>query len=62
MNDNISGAVLLAGNLLAAVFAALKTCHVIGWSWWWVLSPIWIGVIFFALVMLFTMIRRWHCR
>jgi hypothetical protein len=27
----------------------LKLTSVIGWSWWWVLSPIWIGGILLAL-------------
>ncbi len=33
--------------LLAVLFIALKLTHVISWSWWWVLSPLWIV---FALV------------
>lgn len=28
--------------LLTVVFIVLKLCGVIAWSWWWVLSPIWI--------------------
>ena len=28
--------------LLTIVFITLKLCGVIGWSWWWVLSPLWI--------------------
>lgn len=28
--------------LLAIVFITLKLCHVINWSWLWVLAPIWI--------------------
>ena len=28
--------------LLTIVFIVLKLCKVISWSWWWVLSPIWI--------------------
>ena len=28
---------------LTILFIALKLCHVIHWSWWWVLSPIWIS-------------------
>jgi hypothetical protein len=31
--------------LLAIVFITLKLTHVIDWSWWWVLSPLWIGAI-----------------
>lgn len=26
------------------MFIALKLCGVIDWSWWWVLSPLWITV------------------
>ena len=28
--------------VLLLVFIVLKLCKVINWSWWWVLSPIWI--------------------
>ena len=28
--------------LLTAIFITLKLYKVITWSWWWVLSPIWI--------------------
>jgi hypothetical protein len=31
-------------NLLVILFIALKLCGVITWSWWWVLSPIWMGL------------------
>lgn len=29
--------------ILTIVFLVLKLCGVITWSWWWVLSPIWIS-------------------
>ena len=29
-------------SLLTLLFVALKLTHTIDWSWWWVLSPIWI--------------------
>jgi hypothetical protein len=28
--------------LLTVAFVVLKLCNVITWSWWWVISPIWI--------------------
>ena len=28
--------------LLAIVFIVLKLTGVIAWSWWWVLSPVWL--------------------
>lgn len=31
--------------LLTLVFITLKLLKVIDWSWWWVLSPIWITAI-----------------
>ena len=31
------------GSLLALLFIGLKLGGVITWSWWWVLSPIWIS-------------------
>lgn len=33
------------GGLLAIVFITLKLCGVIAWSWWWVLSPLWIPML-----------------
>lgn len=30
--------------LLTIVFITLKLLGVITWSWWWVLSPIWISL------------------
>ena len=31
------------GSLLLLLFIGLKLGGVIDWSWWWVLSPLWIG-------------------
>jgi predicted tellurium resistance membrane protein TerC len=28
---------------LTLLFIGLKLVHVIAWSWWWVLSPLWIS-------------------
>lgn len=35
---------LTFSSLLTVAFVVLKLCGVINWSWWWVLSPIWISV------------------
>lgn len=37
-----SGGIGLAG-LLAVLFIGLKLTGHIAWSWWWVLSPLWIS-------------------
>jgi hypothetical protein len=31
--------------VLFLIFLVLKLTKVIDWSWWWVTSPLWIGVI-----------------
>ena len=31
------------GGALCLLFIGLKLGGIISWSWWWVLSPIWIG-------------------
>jgi hypothetical protein len=42
-SSNTSGGVGFAG-LLTIVFVTLKLIGVIDWSWWWVISPIWISL------------------
>ena len=31
--------------LLTITFIVLKLTHYINWSWWWVLSPIWVPIL-----------------
>lgn len=40
------------GGALALLFIGLKLGHVIDWSWWWVLSPLWIPLVFVAVILL----------
>ena len=42
-NKSASGGIGFTG-LLTIAFIVLKLCNVIDWSWWWVLSPLWISV------------------
>lgn len=51
-DKNSSGGIGFLG-LLTIVFITLKLTHVIDWSWWWVLAPIWLPVA--ALVALLLM-------
>jgi hypothetical protein len=39
-----SGGIGFTG-LLTILFIALKLTGYIAWSWWWVLSPIWISLL-----------------
>jgi hypothetical protein len=43
-----SGGIGFVG-LLAILFIGLKLTNFIDWSWWWVLSPIWIPIIIFLI-------------
>jgi hypothetical protein len=36
--------------LALAVLIALRLTGVVHWSWWWVLSPLWIGGLLVALI------------
>ena len=43
MNQSSSSGGIGLTSLLTIVFVVLKLTDVIGWSWVWVLSPLWIG-------------------
>lgn len=43
--DTKTGGISFLG-VLTIAFIVLKLCGVISWSWWWVLSPIWIPLAF----------------
>jgi hypothetical protein len=42
--------------VLAIVFVTLKLLGYISWSWWWVLSPLWIAAILFVVVLLLVVL------
>jgi hypothetical protein len=45
--------------LLTILFIALKLTNFIDWSWWWVLSPMWLSaVILVFAVLLLVLIRK----
>ena len=43
MKEKSSG--LTIADLFLVAFVVLKLIGVITWSWWWVLSPIWISLL-----------------
>lgn len=47
--SNNSGGIGSVG-LLTILFIGLKLGNVINWSWWWVLSPIWITTLIVILI------------
>lgn len=60
-DSSASGGGVSFGGLLTILFVGLKLGHVIDWSWWWVLAPLWIGVVLafavFAVVFLIVTVR-----
>ncbi len=50
MNKSSSSSGLGTSGVLTIVFVVLKLVGVIDWSWWWVLSPIWIDILAALLV------------
>ena len=46
--------------LLTIAFIVLKLMGHITWSWWWVLSPLWISFLFgLVLVVLVVLLKLW---
>jgi len=43
-SSSSSGGISFTG-ALTVLFVGLKLTNVISWSWWWVLSPIWISAL-----------------
>ena len=48
-------------SILAIVFVVLKLTNNISWSWWWVLSPLWIPLgliaVLFVVIFIFLFIK-----
>lgn len=57
-SQSSSGSIGFVG-LLTIVFIVLKLTNVIAWSWWWVLSPLWISAALFVLFLLVGFIIIW---
>lgn len=43
IDSNASGSIGIS-TVVLIVFIILKLVGVINWSWWWVLSPLWISI------------------
>ena len=42
-------------SILVLIFITLKLTGYIQWSWWWVLSPIWISILLAIIVVLIAL-------
>jgi membrane protein YdbS with pleckstrin-like domain len=38
------------GLLLTIIFVILKLTHVVDWNWWWIFAPLWLPVVFVAII------------
>lgn len=59
-NANGGGGFGFAG-MLTLLFIGLKLCSVIEWSWWWVLSPLWLPIALLAAVLVPLAAFNWCC-
>ena len=57
MSTNSNRTVTINGwfaGLLTLLFIGLKLTGHIGWSWWWVLAPMWIPLAIVLVILLFV--------
>jgi hypothetical protein len=54
-SSSSSGGIGFCG-LLTILFIGLKLTNYIDWSWWWVLSPLWIGFAVFLAMMALVLV------
>lgn len=59
MAAEVRGSGIGFSGLLAVLFIGLKLTGFISWSWWWVLSPIWIPFALVAVILLAMVIIAW---
>ena len=55
-NSNSDSGIGFVG-LLTILFIGLKLTNYIDWSWWWVLSPIWISTLVVILIIGIVMMK-----
>lgn len=60
-NSNSGSSGIGFTGLLTIVFITLKLIGYINWSWWWVLSPLWIttGIVLVIIVLVFIGAMIW---
>lgn len=51
-NSSSSSGGLSFTGALTILFIGLKLTNLITWSWWWVLSPIWISLLILLFILL----------
>lgn len=59
-NSSAASSAIGLPTLLTVAFVVLKLCHVIDWSWWWVLSPIWIEIVLALIFLIVVIVVEYH--
>ena len=59
--ESSSGSGIGFCSVLAIVFIVLKLTDVIDWSWWWVLCPLWAGVVILLALLFVLLIVKAFC-
>ena len=54
MNETSKNGIVFEDTLLL-IFITLKLTRIIDWSWWWVLSPLWITAV---IALMFVILER----
>jgi hypothetical protein len=57
-NEGAKGGGIGFAGLLTVAFIVLKLTGTIAWSWWWVLSPLWIPIVILICVFLFFIVMK----
>ena len=57
-NSSSGGDGIGFAGMLTVAFIVLKLANVIDWSWWWVLSPLWISAIIGAIIVCLLILLR----
>ena len=58
-DSDTSGGLGICG-VLTIVFTVLKLCGLIHWSWVWVLSPLWIGMLLSVIIIIIYIAILYH--
>lgn len=58
---NTGGSGIGFGGMLAILFIGLKLTGYVTWSWWWVLSPLWIPAVIVLLICIIMIIGVGAC-
>lgn len=57
-NKNLKSSGIGFCEILTIAFIVLKLTHYIDWSWWWILSPLWIPIIVILAFKAFSQLKN----